>query len=106
VIRDVAAAAIRDLHWADLEALVDIMLARSGYNRISALGGSQRDYDLVVEHVGTGEVLRVQVKTAGTNAMLQSFVSELQGISPDTRGIFVCHSPRETLTVPDGPIEI
>ena len=40
---------IAGLHWADFETLVDVILARGGWHRVSALGGTMKDADLIVE---------------------------------------------------------
>lgn len=42
VMEDVAGEMIAALHWADFETLVDLILARSGWNRVSALGAHKR----------------------------------------------------------------
>jgi hypothetical protein len=44
-----ASALITALHWADFETLIDLLLARGGWHRVSALGGTLKDADLVVE---------------------------------------------------------
>jgi len=40
---------IAGLHWADFETLVDLIFARSGWQRVSRVGGTQKDIDLVLE---------------------------------------------------------
>ncbi len=40
---------IERLSWHDFEALVDLILQRSGWLRVSALGGMLEDVDLIVE---------------------------------------------------------
>ena len=49
-----ASALITALHWADFETLIDLLLARGGWHRVSALGGTLKDADLVVEQPVTG----------------------------------------------------
>ena len=43
---------IANLHWSDFETLVDLMLSRSGWHRVSALGGNMKDVDMIVEQAG------------------------------------------------------
>lgn len=54
---------IASLHWADFETLVDLMFARMGWQRVSRVGGSQKDTDLVLIQPATGEAAFVQVKS-------------------------------------------
>ena len=56
--------AIASLHWADFETLVDVIFARSGWHRASALGGSQKLVDIVLEQPTTNERAVVQVKSS------------------------------------------
>jgi hypothetical protein len=44
----VAEVMIAGLRCADFETLVDLIFARSGWQRISRLGGSQKGFDLIV----------------------------------------------------------
>ena len=47
-------AALPLLHQDDFETLVDLIFARGGWHRVSALGGNQTDIDLAVEQSLTG----------------------------------------------------
>ena len=51
------------LHQDDFETLVDLIFARGGWHRVSALGGNEADIDLAVEQSLTGERAFVQVKS-------------------------------------------
>ncbi len=59
----VATEMITGLHWADFETLVDLIFARAGWQRISRVGGTQADTDLVLEQPTIGETAFVQVKS-------------------------------------------
>ena len=61
---------IAGLHWADFETLVDVILARGGWHRVSALGGTMKDADLIVEQSVTQETALVQVKSAASQSLL------------------------------------
>lgn len=53
---DLTARMIARLHWAEFETMVDLIFARSGWQRISRLGGTQKDVDLVLQQSATGEM--------------------------------------------------
>jgi hypothetical protein len=92
---------ITGLHWADFETLVDMILARGGWHRISALGGSMKDADLIVEQPVTQETALVQVKSAATQSVLDDYIGRFDETGKYSRLIFVCHSPRGALEAPN-----
>src|SRR3546814_7207837 len=69
-----AAAMVRDLDWRDFEVLVDLILTRAGWRRISALGEGEVDIDLMLDHPTTGETAWVQVKTGTSQAELEDYL--------------------------------
>lgn len=87
---------IAGLHWADFETLVDLIFARGGWHRISALGGTMKDVDLRLEDPLTGETAFVQVKSRASRARLEASIERFRE-SGDRRMFFVCHSPQGTL---------
>jgi hypothetical protein len=91
------AALIRRLSWADFELLVDLMLARTGWQRVSSLGGGGKDVDLVVEQPFNGTRMAVQVKSSATQAVVDDYARRLRRRDPDERCMLVCHSPVGTL---------
>ena len=88
---------IGSLHWADFETFVDLVLARNGWHRTSALGGTMKDADLVVEQTVTGESALVQVKSAASQATLDDYMQRFDDSLEWSRLIFVCHSPKGVL---------
>ncbi|MFM2279931.1 MAG: hypothetical protein RLZZ444_2162 [Pseudomonadota bacterium] len=98
---DVASDLITGLHWKDFETLVDLLMTRGGWHRISALGGTMKDADLLVEHPVTGETALVQVKSAASQSVLADYISRLDNNPAWSRLIFVCHSPRGVLDASD-----
>jgi hypothetical protein len=98
----VAEDAIAALHWADFETLLDLIFARSGWQRISELGGTQKDVDLVVGQAATNERAFVQIKSSATQAVLDDYLTRYEE-SPYQRLFFICHSPHGSLTMPDRP---
>ncbi|MCK6370404.1 MAG: restriction endonuclease [Gammaproteobacteria bacterium] len=96
----VAGALIAELHWADFELLVDLIFARSGWRRLSAVGGTQKDIDLALEQPSTGERAFVQVKSRATAAILNDYIARFQADPTYQRMFFVCHSPQGNLPSP------
>ncbi|GLS42570.1 restriction endonuclease [Methylobacterium brachythecii] len=95
-------ALIAGLHWAEFEVLADLLLTRSGWHRVSALGKSQPDVDLVIEQPATGERGFVQVKSKATQATLEASIAAYRTSGAFSRMFFVCHSPTGHLR-PDAP---
>jgi hypothetical protein len=97
---DVLTEAIKALHWPDFETLVDVMFARSGWHRASALGGTQKLFDMVLEQPTTGERGAVQVKSAAGQKQLDDFISGADETGSFDRLFFACHSPKGSLAAP------
>lgn len=93
-------AAITKLHWKDFETLIDVVIARSGWHRVSALGGTQKTIDLEVEHTATNEVAAVQIKSAASQQTLDEYIERIDEAERYDRSFFVCHSPKGHLAVP------
>jgi hypothetical protein len=93
--------AIEALHWEDFETLVDVIFARSGWHRASALGGKQAVVDLVLEQPTTGEKAAVQVKSRADQGRLDMFIERADAVGTYDRLFFACHSPTGKLAAPD-----
>ena len=94
-----AGAMIKALHWADFETLVDLIFARSGWQRVSRVGETQADVDLVLEQPATGERAFVQVKSKATQSVLDDYLERYRRNGGYTRFFFICHSPAASLSV-------
>jgi hypothetical protein len=92
----VTADAIGSLHWADFESLVDLIFVRSGWQRLSRLGGIQKDLDLELEQPTTRERAFVQIKSQAGQGELNAYLAKFSRGTWD-RMFFVCHSPRGVL---------
>jgi hypothetical protein len=103
---DVLTDAIGSLHWQDFETLADVIFARSGWHRASAIGGKQAVVDLVLEQPTIGEFAAVQVKSKANQAKLDAFVRRADASGSYDRLFFVCHSPVGTLKAPAGRDDI
>ena len=89
--------AISTLHENDFETLVNVIFARSGWHRASAIGGTQKLVDLVLEQPTTAEQAAVQVKSTATQKELNSFINDVDQTGLYQRLFFVCHSPKGVL---------
>jgi Restriction endonuclease len=97
---DVVTEAITSLHWQDFETMVDVIFARSGWHRASAIGGKQKLVDLVLEQPTTAERGAVQVKSSADQKTLDAFISRADEAGLFDRLFFVCHTPKGKLTAP------
>lgn len=94
----VAGEMIAALHWADFETLVDLIFARAGWQRVSRVGETQVDVDLVLEQPSIGERAFVQVKSHAGQRVLDDYIGRFRRSGAYDRMFFVCHSPRGVLT--------
>ncbi len=96
---------VRALHWADFELLVGLLFERGGWRRLSGVGGTMKDIDLLIEQPLTGERASVQVKSAADQRTLEANIAAFAASKVARRFFFVCHSPRGSLTLPAGSDE-
>lgn len=89
----VASEMIAGLHWAEFETLVDLIFSRSGWQRVSRVGETQIDVDLVLEQPSTGETAFVQVKSKAGPSVLRDYIDRFRRNGIHDRMFFVCHSP-------------
>ncbi len=90
------------LHWADFETLVDVIFARSGWHRASAIGGNQKLVDMELEQPTTSERGAVQVKSSASQKTLDQYIAKVDEAERFDRFFFVCHSPEGELMAPAG----
>jgi hypothetical protein len=94
------AEAIASLHQADFETLIDVIFARSGWNRVSRLGGTQKLVDMVLEQPTLEERIAVQIKSSATQRELNQYVEDIDAAGTFERCFFVCHTPKGRLQPP------
>lgn len=97
----VATEMIAALHWADFETLVDLIFARTGWQRVSRVGETQADVDLVLEQPSIGEKAFVQVKSRAGQAVLDDYIDRFRQSGAFQRFFFVCHTPSGELAAVD-----
>jgi hypothetical protein len=84
---------IQQLRWKDFEQLVDVILDRTGWKRISTLGGTREGIDIEVENPTADEIAFVQVKSSATQAILNDYVRRFNAQRDRyARMIFAVHS--------------
>jgi hypothetical protein len=83
---------IQRLHWKDFELLVDLILSRAGWQRLSALGKTEKSIDLECLLPVTGKRAFVQVKSSATLEELQFSVAEYRGMDQYEQMLFVVHT--------------
>ena len=93
---EATAALIARLHQNDFERFADLILAQLGWRRVSQVGGSLADVDLLIEQPATGERAFVQVKSAADQAVLDDYLQRFESGRCD-RMFFLCHSPTRQL---------
>jgi len=92
---------IKRLSPKDFEQLVDHILARTGWARISTLGKTQEGIDLEAENLAVGEIAFVQVKSSAAQKSLNEYVKKFKERRDRyARMIFAVHSPIGKLNPP------
>jgi hypothetical protein len=96
------------LSWQDFEQLIDLILTRTGWARVSTLGKTLKGIDLEVENRTTDEIAFVQVKSAAPQKVLNDYVEQFTNQRDRyTRMIFAVHSPSGELKAPaDLPVQL
>lgn len=99
---------IQRLTPQDFEHLVDLVLVRSGWVRVSTLGGVLEWIDLEVKNAAADETAFVQVKSAADQAVLDDYVQRF-GSRRElySRLIVAVHTPKGKLNPPsDLPVQV
>ena len=97
---DLTARMIAQLDWRDFEIMVDLIFARGGWQRQSAVGDGEVDHDLYLVSPTTSETAFVQIKSSATQRVLDDYCRRFTRSGAD-RFFFICHSPKGTLRLPD-----
>jgi len=99
---------IQRLTPQDFEQLVDLVLVRSGWVRVSALGGVLEGIDLEVKNAAADETAFVQVKSTADQSVLDDYVRRFRGRRElYSRLIVAVHTPKgELRTSASEPIQV
>lgn len=92
---------VKRLSWKDFEQLIDHILTRTGWPRISTVGKTQEGIDLDAKNLAFDEIAFVQVKSSATQGVLNDYVKRFeQRRDRYARMIFAVHSPIGKLNAP------
>ncbi|MDF2367763.1 hypothetical protein [Sneathiella sp.] len=94
---------IRLLAWQDFELFTELLFSRSGWQRISSLGGTQKTLDLELLLPTTGERAIVQVKSATSQAQLDDYIERFGAMAAD-KYFYVYHSSKQSLDARDSDV--
>ncbi len=83
---------IKGLWWKDFELLTDLVFAKSGWQRVSVLGQTDKALDLDIEAPVTGRRAFVQVKSQATIATLEESIAQFQNMAQFDEFYFVVHT--------------
>ena len=99
---------ITGLNPQDFEQLIDLILTRTSWTRISRRGGSEEGFDIEAENLAAGETAFVQVKSEASQAILDHYISRFtERRDRYDRMIFAVHKINGRLTAPPGlPVQV
>lgn len=95
---------IAGLYWKDFETLIDLIFQRSGWPRVSRLGGSQKFIEFELENPVTGERSFAQVKSQASQKTLDEYAESFDRHAGYKQMFFVCHTAIGTLHSDDPDI--
>lgn len=87
-----AEALVRLLCWEDFELLVDLIFTRSGWSRLSSVGGTQKSVDFEISLPTTREIASVQVKSRADVNMLFDYIERFNASRKYHKLFFVWHT--------------
>jgi hypothetical protein len=98
---------IKRLSPKDFEQLIDYILSRTGWTRISTLGKNREGIDVEAENLTVGEIAFVQVKSSASQSVLEDYIERFRRRRDFyARMIFAVHSPSGKLTAPTDMPEV
>lgn len=89
---------IKGLWWHDFELLIDLVFSKTGWQRFSVLGKTEKDIDLDVYSPSTQKRAFVQIKSTTTRAEIQSYIETYQEYDQFDEMYFVYHTCHTDLT--------
>ncbi len=97
---------IQSLTPQDFEILIDLIFRQGGWQRISIVGGTEKDIDLFLYSPVTKERIAIQVKSRSTAGEFQDYIQRFDSMSDCTRFFYVVHSGGESLTSVAAPSNV
>lgn len=96
-----ARAMIEQLHWSDFEVLIDLIVARGGWQRTTRLGETMAEVDLLLEQTTLGETASVQIKSRASQSVLDAHIETHRKSGRHHRTFFVCHTADTAMSAGD-----
>jgi hypothetical protein len=92
----------------DFEVLIDLILSRSGWDRLAKVGGVTEGIDIEVQNRAADEIAFVQVKSSANQKTLDDYVSRFSDRRDHyDRMIFAVHTPQGDIVSPDDqPVQL
>ena len=90
---------IKGLWWHDFELLIDLVLAKSGWQRFSVMGKTQKDIDLDLYSPTTRKRAFVQIKSSTNKEELLDYVRKFQSYPDFDEMYFIYHTSHSDLSV-------
>lgn len=99
---------ISELNWQDFEQLIDLILARTAWTRISKTGGYQEGFDIEAQNLTADEIAFVQVKSEASQSTLDDYVRRFtERRDRYDRMVFAVHNGKGELAPPSGlPVQV
>jgi hypothetical protein len=88
---------IQSLNWKDFELLVDLIFSRAGWQRLSALGKTEKSIDLELMLPVTGTRAFVQVKSEAGLGELKEYIAKFKEMDQFQEMFFVVHTAHAEL---------
>jgi hypothetical protein len=85
-------ALIRGLWWNDFELLIELIFSKSGWQRMSVLGKTEKDIDIDMLSPVTQEPAFVQVKSSTSAAEISGYYEKFKEYSQYDKMYFVFHT--------------
>jgi hypothetical protein len=94
-------ALVKRLSPKDFEQLIDLILTRTGWARISTLGKTREGIDVEAQNLAANEIAFVQVKSSASQRVFQDYIERFkQRRDFYARMIFAVHTPTGKLVAP------
>ncbi|HCF3690275.1 TPA: hypothetical protein NID02_001587 [Pseudomonas aeruginosa] len=88
---------IKGLWWHDFELLIDLIFSKSGWQRFSVLGKTEKDIDLDVYSPATQKRAFVQIKSSTSKSDFESYLKSFDEYEQFEEMYFIYHTCREDL---------
>lgn len=96
-LKESVAPIIQRLHWKDFELLVDLILTRAGWQRLSPLGKTEKSIDLEMLLPVTGRRAFVQVKSSSSLQELKDYTEQYNAMDQYEEMLFIVHTANPSL---------